>query len=253
MNGRLARLAKQNGWPLFMTLKRGNLAVLSNISPKGMPIYVSTNENIISAATIGTSLLWPGGSTGVNLSGSNPALKGKIAIWDGGRVLGTHQELKGRVVQKDNPFSVSDHSTHVTGTLIASGVNPVARGMSFGALQLLAYDYNNDVSEMFTQAGNLLISNHSYGELAGWNFDTEKNQWNFLGDPGDTIDYKFGYYSDKTQVWDSIAYNAPYYLIVKSVGNNRDENGPDVGQPYFRYNSNGYFSLCRRQARQYQQ
>ncbi len=50
-----------------------------------MPLYVATNDNIISAATIGTNQLWPGGSTGLNLSGSTPALKGKIAIWDGGR------------------------------------------------------------------------------------------------------------------------------------------------------------------------
>ena len=153
--------------------------------------------------------------------------------------MATHQELAGRVVQKDNPPSLSDHSTHVSGTLIASGVNPVARGMSFGAQQLLAYDFNNHLTEMFAEAPNLLISNHSYGELAGWNFNTDKNRWEFLGDAGDTVDYKFGYYDDQTQVWDSIAYNAPYYLIVKSVGNNRDVNGPAVGQPYYRYNAQG--------------
>src|SRR6202035_4619160 len=97
----------------------------------------------------------------------------------------------------------------------------------------------NDVSEMASQAPKLLISNHSYGELAGWNLDTQKNQWQFLGLPGDTIDFKFRYYDDQTQAWDSIAYNAPFYLIVKSVGNNRDENGPAVGQPYYRYNDKG--------------
>ena len=239
MSARLASLARQHNWPLFITLKSGSRAFLYGLSAKGMPLYVATNDNIISAATIGTSQLWPGGSTGLNLSGGIPQLKGKIALWDGGRVLGTHQELTGRVVQKDNPPSLSDHSTHVSGTLIASGVNPVARGMSFGAQQLLAYDFNNHLTEMFAEAPNLLISNHSYGELAGWNFNTDKNRWEFLGNPGDTADYKFGYYDDQTQVWDSIAYNAPYYLIVKSVGNNRDVNGPAVGQPYFRYNAQG--------------
>ena len=98
MNARLAVLATQRGWPLFITLRRGNRAVLYGISPRGMPMYVVTNDNIISAATIGTNQLWPGGSTGLNLSGSTPALKGKIALWDGGRVLATHQELVGRVV-----------------------------------------------------------------------------------------------------------------------------------------------------------
>ena len=239
MNNRLARLAKLNNWPLFITLRRGNRAVLYGISSKGMPLYVTTNDNIISAATIGTNQLWPGGSTGLNLSGSTAALKGKIAIWDGGRVLATHQELVGRVVQKDNPAALSDHSTHVSGTLIATGVNPVAKGMSFGAQQLLAYDFNNDATEMASEAANLLISNHSYGELAGWNLNTDNNHWEFLGNPGDTVDYKFGYYDDQAQTWDSIAFNAPFYLIVKSVGNNRDENGPAVGQPYDRYNAKG--------------
>jgi hypothetical protein len=239
MSARLASLARQRGWPLFITLKKGNQAVLYGLSPKGMPLYVSTNDNIISAATIGTNQLWPGGSTGLNLSGSTPALKGKIAIWDGGRVLASHQELAGRVVQKDNPPLLNDHSTHVSGTLIAAGINPVAKGMSFGAQQLLAYDFINDITEMASAAPNLLISNHSYGELAGWNLDATSNQWQFLGDPGDTVDYKFGYYDAQTQIWDSIAYNAPYYLIVKSAGNNRTENGPAVGQPYSRYNAKG--------------
>jgi hypothetical protein len=239
MSIRLNRLAKQNSWPLTIKMKNGNHAVLYGINPKGLPLYVSTNDNIISAATIGTSQLWPGGSTGLNLNGSNAALKGKIALWDGGRVLGTHQELNGRVVQKDNPPALNDHSTHVSGTLIAAGVNPVAKGMSFGAQQLLAYDFDNDVSEMSAAASGLLISNHSYGTLAGWNLNTDNNHWEWLGNPGDTVDYKFGYYDDQTQAWDSIAYDAPDYLIVKSVGNNRSVNGPAVGQPYDRYNAKG--------------
>ncbi len=239
LNSRLTLLAKQKGWPLFISLRKGNQAVLYGLSPKGLPLYVATNDNIISAATIGTNQLWPGGSKGLNLNGSSAALKGKIALWDGGRVLATHQELNGRVVQKDNPSALSDHSTHVSGTLIAAGVNPAAKGMSFGAQQLLAYDFNNDIAEMFTEAPNLLISNHSYGTVAGWNFNTDNSHWEFNGDPGDTADYKFGYYSDEAESWDSIAYGAPQYLIVKSVGNNRDVNGPAVGQPYYRFNSSG--------------
>ena len=165
MSTRLAALARQRNWPLFITLKMGNQAVLYGVSAKGMPLYVATNDNIISAATIGTTQLWAGGSSGLNLNGSDAELSGKIALWDGGRVLATHQELVGRVVQKDNPPAINDHSTHVSGTLIASGVNPVAKGMSNGALLLKAYDYNNHLTEMYAEAPNLLISNHSYGEL----------------------------------------------------------------------------------------
>ena len=88
LSDRLNRLAKQNGWPLTKNLKNGGYALLVGLSNRGFPLYVATNNNIISAATIGTSQLWPGGSTGLNLNGSTAALKSKIAIWDGGRVLG---------------------------------------------------------------------------------------------------------------------------------------------------------------------
>ncbi len=67
----------------------------------------------------------------------------------------------------------------------------------------------------------------------------QNNRWEFYGKAGDNEDYKFGYYSEDAQSLDSIAYNAPYYLIVKAAGNNRNENGPAVGQPYYRYNASG--------------
>jgi hypothetical protein len=238
---KLLLLSKQKGWPLSITGKNGHKAYLSAVDVRGYPLYVGINDNIISAATIKTNQLWPGGSTGLNLNGGSAALAGKIAIWDEAKPRPTHVELVNRVTQKDNANSISDHSTHVAGTLIAAGVNPVAKGMSFGAKQLLAYDFNNDQSEMLLESSNLLISNHSYGAIAGWNYNTDAspNRWEFWGNAGDTADYKFGYYDNETQMWDSIAYNAPDYLIVKSVGNNRSENGPAVGQPYWRFNSSG--------------
>lgn len=235
----LQTLARQKGWPTSLKGKKGRIAILRDVDSQGIPIYITTLDNIISAATIRTSLLWPGGSTGLSLNGSSTSVKGKIAIWDEAKPLPTHVELTGRVTQKDNASSVSDHSTHVAGTMIASGVNPLAKGMSFGQQQLLAYDWNNDNSEMLAAASQLLVSNHSYGVVAGWNYNSGNGHWEFYGDPGDTADYKFGYYDSDSQMWDSIAYNAPDYLILKAAGNNRGETGPAVGQPYYRYNSSG--------------
>jgi len=236
LSQRLLSLSKQKGWPLKITGRRGRIAVLHGLDDKGNPLYIATCDNIISAATIGTSQLWPGGSSGLSLNGSSASVKGKIAIWDEAKPRPTHVELTGRVTQKDNASSISDHSTHVSGTMIATGVNPLAKGMAFGAQQLLAYDYNNDNSEMMSAASGLLVSNHSYGDIAGWFFDSDYNRWEFWGNYNDTADYRFGYYSSDTQYWDSIAYNAPQYLIVKAASNNRGETGPLVGQPYWRYN-----------------
>lgn len=240
-HARLIQLARQKGWDTLIKKPNGNISKLVGVDAFGIPLYISTENNITAAATIGTDKLWPGGSLGLSLSGSSDNVKGKLALWDGGKVRSTHVELAGRVTQKDNSPSNNDHATHVAGTLIASGVNPYAKGMSFGLKELLAYDFTNDNSEMLAAAPDLLISNHSYGFNAGWNYNTNENpaRWEFLGKHDAVEDYKFGYYSSGAQLWDSIAYNAPYYLIVKSAGNNRNENGPAVGQPYWGYNAGG--------------
>jgi hypothetical protein len=235
----LQSLSRQKGWPLTVKGNKGRISVLRDVSPRGIPVYITTFDNIISAGTIRTNLLWPGGSSGLSLNGSSSSVKGKIAIWDEAKPRPTHVELTGRVTQKDNASNISDHSTHVAGTMVASGVNPLAKGMAYGEQQLLAYDWNNDNSEMLAAASSLLVSNHSYGTVAGWSYNSDNGHWEFYGDPGDTADYKFGYYDSDAQMWDSIAYNAPNYLILKAAGNNRGETGPDVGQPYYRYNSNG--------------
>lgn len=235
----LLSLAKQKNWPLTLRGRNGRLAYLMSVDAKGFPRYVTTNDNIISAATIHTNLLWPGGSTGLNLNGSSANMKSKIAVWDEGLVRPTHVELTGRVTQVDRASTLSDHSTHVSGTMIAAGVNPLAKGMSFGAQQLLCYDFNNDLSEMMTASGKgLLISNHSYAVISGWNIDDNGN-WDWWGIPGDSTDFKFGQYDSDTQMWDSTAWLAPQYLIVKAAGNNRGETGPNVGDPYYGFDSQG--------------
>ncbi|MDE3252689.1 MAG: S8 family serine peptidase, partial [Bacteroidota bacterium] len=232
-------MAKQKGWELTIQSKNGRKGVLIGVDNFGYPKYYMTNNNTIAAATTRANQLWPGGSTGLSLNGSSANMKNKIAIWDGGSVLGSHVELTGRITQKDNPSSISDHGTHVAGTMIASGVNPVAKGMAYGVQGMIAYDFNNDQSEIASEAPGLVVSNHSYSIISGWNFNTSQNRWEFNGKSTDNEDYKFGYYSNDSQTLDSIAYNAPYYLIVKSAGNSRSENGPAVGQPYYRYNASG--------------
>ncbi len=234
-------IALEKGWDTILRGANGKVAVLTGIDEFGIPLYLTTENNISSAATIGTNKLWPGGLSGLNINGSGANVRGKLAIWDGGKVRNTHVELTGRVLQKDNATELNDHATHVAGTMVATGINPLAKGMSFGQQELIAYSFTNgaDNGEMLSEASDLLVSNHSYGIGAGWNYNENESRWEFRGAAGENEDYKFGYYSSDAQIWDSIAYNAPYYLIVKSVGNNRDINGPPVGEPYWRYNASG--------------
>jgi len=237
----LIRTALQKGWPLVIPSKKGHNFYLHGIDQFGKPSYIATVDNIISAATIGTNQLYQGAKLGLSLNGSADNLKGKIAIWDEGLVRPTHVELAGRVLQIDNYTILSDHSTHVSGTMIAAGVNPVAKGMAYGEQLLQCYNFDNDVVKMGTAAPQgLLLSNHSYATVAGWNPDaTNPDQWDWYGNPGDTVDISFGLYEQETQQWDSIAYANPYYLICKAAGNNRGDTGPPAGTTYYRYNAQG--------------
>lgn len=232
-------LSKAKGWEPIKRGKDGMVAYLVGVDEKGMPMYVGTESNVAAAATIGTTRLWGGGASGLNLSGSTAALKDKLAIWDGGKVLDSHVEMVGRVTQKDSPSGIEGHATHVAGTMIATGLNPQAKGMAHGIKGLLAYDFNSHVSEMAAAAPSLLVSNHSYGLLAGWQYNSSRSRWEFYGLPNENEDYKFGWYSQETVLWDSIAYASPHYLIVKAAGNNRNEAGPAAGSNYWRFNDNG--------------
>jgi len=234
--------AKQKGWKLVLNEKNDSKAYLMGTYADGTPKYLTTFNNTIAAATTRASQLWPGGASGLNLSGSSANMKNKLAVWDGAKPLATHVELVGRITQKDAPSSTIDHTTHVTGTMIASGVNPIAKGMAYGLQGILAYDYNNDVSEITAEAANLVLSNHSYGAVCGW-YNNSGN-WEFYGRATDTADYKFGYYDSEAQLLDDIAYNAPNYLIVRAAGNNRNVNGPAVGGSYYRYDANNVMNFA---------
>ncbi len=235
-------LAKLNHWDTVMINKAHGISRLVGVDRNNHPIYYTTFDNLIAAATTGASQLWPNGSSGLALSGSPSYLKNKLGIWDGGGVLGTHKELVGRVTQIDGMVSNTDegsiHATHVTGTMMATGINTAAKGMSFRAPGIQAHLFNNDISSITAAASGLLLSNHSYGTICGWYLDGSAS-WYFYGNNGDTADYKFGYYDADAASLDNVAFTAPYYLIVKAAGNNRNVNGPSIGGTYYYYDNLG--------------
>lgn len=189
----------------------------------GMPEYYTT-LNARASITTGTNHIQTGGRSHLNLSGRDMI----VGEWDAGAVLLDHQELIGRVVQRDGATDIHNHAVHVAGTLIASGVNPEAQGMAREAT-LWAQDWSFDSGEMAQNAAEgLLISNHSYGSISGWAFGdwSGTSGWHWWGDISvdPQEDYKFGYYNNRASQWDQIAQMAPNYLIVKSAGNNRGDN-----------------------------
>ncbi len=199
----------------------------------GMPFYYVT-DNLNSAITMSSDEVWPGGAASLSLTGSGMTL----GVWDGGSTRLTHQEFGGRAVQSDAAASPSNHATHVAGTMIAAGVDPLAKGMSYMA-NLNAYDWTSDASEMATAAaGGLRVSNHSYGSIRGWYPSGGNWYWYGNVDFSPVEDYGFGFYGTEAVNWDQIMVNAPYYQIVKSAGNDRGE-GPGDGGASGHYYWNG--------------
>lgn len=227
--------ALQMGWPLRTEDEQGRISELIRLD-EGRPVYVIT-DNAGGAALINTDDLFSGGGAGLSLSGSGQIL----GIWDGGSVYSAHQELSGRITQKDVPAGQSWHASHVAGTMIASGINSSAKGMS-PAASLYAYDWDYDETEMASEAlAGLKVSQHSYGLITGWaSGDWSGNtgwHWWGLANLSQTEDAYWGYYSDEAEDWDNIAHNAPNYLIVKSAGNDRGE-GPASGATHYYRNPN---------------
>lgn len=220
-------LNEGSGFPLRTELPNGQIFELMKFT-NGFPIYYKTmNQNAAQSSM--TDLLWPGDGYLYDLSGSNVLL----GIWDGGAVRTGHIEFRiDRATQMDGVSVFSSHSTHVAGTMIAEGVDAEAKGMSFEAY-LNCYEWNNDEAEMATAYSNgLRASNHSYGYGTGWEWNImNDDQWGWYGDTdiSETEDYNFGFYSFASESLDELAYDAPYYVIVRAAGN--DRNDVPVAQP----------------------
>jgi len=210
--------ANKKNIPIRKEFKDGRIIEIQKIK-NNVPLYYTTH-NEDAAISTGTDNLW---SAPFSVDGTGYTNLGE---WDGGAVLSTHDELIGRITQVDGATTLSNHATHVAGTLIASGQDLSAKGMAYKAT-LLAYDWNSDESEMATAASNgMEVSNHSYGYITGWDGSTD-----WYGDTtiSNSEAYRFGFYGSQSKNWDDIAYNASHYLIVKAAGNDRNDDAPIAG------------------------
>ncbi|MGJ3233633.1 GEVED domain-containing protein [Marivirga sp.] len=200
-------MAQQKGWEVKMYLEDGRYAELQKVTATGEPIYYIT-YNVDAAKSTRTDWLNSGGGLGLNLNGDNLTAH----VWDGGLARASHQEYDG--AGGSNRFSVGDgsstlnfHAAHVTGTIIASGVQAAAKGMAPHA-NAIGYDWNSDLSEATNAASNgMLVSNHSYG---------------YRGDQ--LPDWYFGAYIDESRDWDNLMYNSPYYMMVVAAGNDGNQD-----------------------------
>ncbi|WP_348726153.1 S8 family serine peptidase [Tenacibaculum sp. 190524A05c] len=196
------KTSKANKIPKRIDFKNNKVAILSNFDSKGNPIY-HIEDNEAAAISARVDKIWKGGTSELELDGTGI----EIGHWEvSGVPLTNHQELNGRIDNIENSLS-SGHATHTAGTMIATGINPEARGMASNA-KIKAYRTNNDDAEiaLFAASGGIL-SNHSYSETL----------------PNTNTDIYYGVYEIVASRWDNIAYNAPYLTMCKSAGNDRND------------------------------
>jgi hypothetical protein len=217
------------GIPMRRVLPDGAVQEIMGLDEDG-EFLVYTTHNANAAISSGANLLYP---SPYSLDGSG----GMVGVWDEAAVRTSHVEFAtgSRATVKDGTTELSTHGTHVAGTIGAAGVSATRKGMA-PAVLIDSYDWNSDTSEMTSrgatatgQVTQIYLSNHSYGYGRGW----EKNassQWQFYGTGTNESAYaaQFGQYNSYASSWDSLAYNAPYYLIFSSAGNDNDD-GPVNG------------------------
>ena len=191
-----------------------------------------TIDNSVAAGVTNTDELHSGGSLGLNLDGTGFS----IGIWeanDEGFAIPrtTHENLNTVTtgLHGDNGASPSEHGTHVAGTLVGNGTgNSSAKGMAPNA-DLWAFDLINRFNEIDLRASSgMLVSNHSYGTVSGWSLDDATGFWQWIDGNSTFVgggeDVDFGLYDSAAALWDLHSVIHSNSLIVKSAGNDRDDN-----------------------------
>lgn len=217
-----------------LTLEDGYFSKIQYLDEAGHPVIYAPH-NVNAAITTGVNHLQPGGSLDLNLTGKGLV----VGIFDQTRPKRDHPEFGTRLTQVDGSTeTLSEHSTHVTGTIMASGINSGVRGMAYEATGW-AFNWEADISKMLANAyepsskpSGMLISNHSYGVVLGWRRDNATT-WTWFGNPSISTeeDWRFGFYSSKSQAIDDLIYSRPYYSVVWSAGNDRDDVGNGTRPP----------------------
>ena len=196
--------ARINGWEEFKFKADGSFEELIGLFPDGSPMYYAIDNATAAISTRTNFLINNYGLTGNGMF---------AGVWDGGTARSTHQEFGSRVlIMNGQTYNGNNfHASHVTGTIAASGVNPQAKGMAT-ASTVKSFDWFNDASEALVEVQNgMLVSNHSYGIP----IENAPGPW-FMGA-----------YSQAAAQWDQVAYASPYYLPVKSAGNNGSTTNPN--------------------------
>lgn len=222
----------------------GEGAALQSID-NGIPVYYHVDSRP-QQRSMNVDFLSDGSLPGVDATGNGYT----VYIWDGGRIRTTHQEFTGRVTQVETSGSNSDHATGVAGVIMAEGINSMAIGMAPQAnLKGLNFTNGNTLDEIADESAlpensDYMVSNHSYGSLTGWYYNSSQSMWYWFGYPhlSETESALFGLYTNTDRDLDNIIFNAPQHSFFRSAGNNHNE-GPSGTVDHYAFDEVGNWVL----------
>ena len=235
------RLDKEQAWQIALEQGWAPREEIDGVTYELMAIrdgqlFVNTTHNVNAAITTATNLVRNAAPYNVNGAGET------IGVWDAGGIRTTHQEFGARVSIMDGS-AYHYHSTHVGGTIGAGGVVANAQGMAPN-VNIDSYNWDNDEAEIASRAmsyagepDTIQVSNNSFGYSSGWVDNYNPIRW--YGTWGNPESENFGIYSTYSRGYDDIIYQAPYFLIFKSAGNDRNDSAPAIGTT-FAYYSGGW-------------
>jgi hypothetical protein len=144
-----------------------------------------------------------------------------------------HSEFGGRLTSHfDASSPVDSHATHTSGTMIAAGLNPAAKGMS-PAATLHAFDANPSLAngdfddvKFFAEKRDDVKTTGSVADNNSWDFafSWQGNVW-YGNEDG------YGAYSGlESEPYDAIMRTTNEPLIVHAAGNDAESGNPSLGQ-----------------------
>ncbi|MDM1503885.1 S8 family serine peptidase [Myroides marinus] len=216
---KVSRVIKERNIPYSYVSDLGVYSEIVDVYPDGRPLYYQ-GFNSRAAQIAKIPAIQKGGKFNLNLTGKNVL----IGVFDATPVYKKHDEFKDRlnqihikseVVSESAPLSerrtfqlAQEHATHVTGTILAKGLYPEAKGLAPG-VRIYSYNWRNDEINMRDAAKKgALASNHSYGAV-------------IISNGRLIIDQRLvGVYDWKAEGFDRVTFAFKNYLPVIAAGNN---------------------------------
>jgi uncharacterized repeat protein (TIGR02543 family) len=188
------------------------------------------NDVAVQAPRMNVETVWPGGDTGLGLTGAGQA----VAVCDTGLDTGSqstlHRDIRGRVTRtfalgRANDWSDTDgHGTHVCGSVAGDGTmssSPKIRGVAYGCSLILqsVMDSKGGLGGIPDDLNASLFPQAYEDDSAGAGARIHSNSWG-TEDAGE--------YTIDSQAVDKYTFAHPDFLVIVAAGN----EAVDKASPY---------------------